>query len=61
MWYLQQALFMIIQPKQIGFIRGQYILDNVIVVWEGMKWTWTLGLDAFLMKIDFDKSYDWFK
>ena len=28
----------IIRPKKTSFMKSQYILDNIIVVWEGMEW-----------------------
>jgi hypothetical protein len=32
-------------------------LDNLIVVWEGMEWAQSLGLDVLFIKIDFEKAY----
>jgi hypothetical protein len=33
-------------------------LDKVVAVWEGMEWASASGLDAFFIKIDFEKAYD---
>lgn len=34
---IRPLLPLIFQPEQIFFIQGRYILDNIIVVWEGME------------------------
>jgi hypothetical protein len=52
---------MIIGPEYTRFIMGHFILDNIIIVWEGMDWARCLGLDALFMKIEFEKAYDRFE
>jgi hypothetical protein len=47
-----------VRLEQIGFIRGRFILVNVIAIWEGMEWARAFGLDALFIKIDFEKEYD---
>jgi len=54
----RSILPLIIQPEKIGFVKGRYILDNVIIVWEGMEWTHKFGKEALFIKIDFEKAYD---
>ena len=49
---------LIIRPEQIGFIMGRYILDNVIIIWEGMEWARSSNHDTIFIKIDFKKAYD---
>jgi hypothetical protein len=48
----------IIRLKKMGFIRGQSIFDNVVVVFEVMEWAKYLGLKAFFIKLDFANSYE---
>lgn len=48
----------IICKEQSSFIKGRFILDNLIIVWEGLKWAWETGQKVLLLKIDFDKAYD---
>lgn len=60
---LWPILPLIIRPEQTKFFQGRYILDNVIVVWKGMKWVLSSNQDALFIKIDFEKAYDkieWF-
>lgn len=45
-----------IQHEQIGFIKGHYALDNIVVVWEGWEWARSSDLDALFIKIDFEKA-----
>ena len=35
---IRHLLPQIIRPKQTGFIKSRYILDNIIAMWEGMEW-----------------------
>jgi len=47
-----------IRPKKTHFVKGHYILDNVIVIWEGMEWARVSDQEALFIKIDFEKTYD---
>lgn len=44
--------------EQNGFIKSRFILDNIIVVWEGMEWASHSKQNAIFLKIDFVKAYD---
>ena len=48
----------IILPEQKGFIKGRYILDAIINLWECTDYASELSLDFLFLKIDFDKAYD---
>jgi hypothetical protein len=48
----------IIKLEKMGFIRGKYILNNVVVVFKGMEWAKYMGLKAFFIKLDFENSYE---
>jgi hypothetical protein len=43
---LKHILPKIVRTEKTSFINGQYILDNVITVWEGMVQVCALDLDA---------------
>lgn len=54
---------MIIQLEHTRFVKGWYILDNIIIIWEGIESACSSNHDALLIKIDFEKTYDkieWF-
>ena len=55
---IRHMLPLIVRPKQIGFIRSRYILDNIIFVSEGMEWAHKSKQKAIFLKIDFSKAYD---
>lgn len=55
---LRPILPLVIRLEQIGFFKGRYILDNVITVWEGMKWAQNSIQEALFIRINFEKSYD---
>jgi hypothetical protein len=46
-----------LEPKQKGFIREKFILDNVEIVWEGMECARYLRLKALFITLDFEKMY----
>ena len=35
---IQHLFPLIVHPEKTGFIKSRYILNNIIVVWEGMEW-----------------------
>ena len=48
----------IILKSQKGFIKGRFILDTILNLWEGCEYANDLSLDFLFLKIDFDKAYD---
>ncbi|KAH9312921.1 hypothetical protein KI387_027956 [Taxus chinensis] len=48
----------IVRPEQSGFVKGRFILDNLIVVWEGLEWARASLQKVVFLKIDFEKAYD---
>ena len=48
----------LILKEQKGFIKGRFILDAIISLWEGMEHVNNIELDILFFKIDFDKAYD---
>ena len=47
-----------INKEQKGFIKGRYIQDAIIAIWEGMESTEETEQDSIFFKINFKKSYD---
>ena len=47
-----------INKEQKGFIKGRYILDAIIAIWEGMELAEETEQDYIFFKIDFEKAYD---
>ena len=47
-----------INKEQKGFIKGRYILDAIIAIWEGMDFSEETQQDYIFFKIDFEKAYD---
>lgn len=47
-----------IRHEQKGFIKGRFILDSIIALWEGQEFATSSGQDNCFLKIDFDKAYD---
>lgn len=48
----------IARPEQTGFIKGRFILDNLMLAWETIEWAQQSGQNPLLVKLDFDKAYD---
>ena len=48
----------LILKEQKGFIKGRFILDAIIAMWEGIDYANDIDLDLLFFKIDFDKAYD---
>ena len=46
-----------INKEQKGFIKGRYILDAIITIWEGMDFAEESQKDFIFFKIDFEKAY----
>lgn len=49
---------MIVRVEQTGFLKGRYILDNLMLAWETMEWAQQSGQNDLIIKLDFDKAYD---
>lgn len=47
-----------ISKNRKGFIKGRYILDSIIALWEGLEYAEKTNQDYMFLKIDFDKAYD---
>lgn len=47
-----------VRKEQKGFIKGRYILDAIIALWEGIEHAQQTNQDFMFFKIDFDKAYD---
>lgn len=43
---------------QTSFIKGRYILENLITCWESMKWAKSSKQDTAIFLLDFEKAYD---
>ena len=43
---------------QTSFIKGRYILENLITNWEAMEWANSSNQHAAMFLIDFEKAYD---
>ena len=44
--------------EQKGFIKGRFILDSIITLWETLELAIDTNIDLLFLKIDFDKAYD---
>ena len=47
-----------ITKEQKGFIKGRYILDSIIALWEGIEHVEKTNQDFIFFKVGFDKAYD---
>ena len=45
-------------PTQTSFIKGRYILENLITSWEAMEWAKTSNQEVVMLLVDFEKAYD---
>lgn len=55
---ITHLLHSILLSEQKGFIKGRFILDAIISLWEGINLAQEEDLDFIFLKIDFDKAYD---
>lgn len=55
---LHSILLVIVWSEQKKIVHDQYILDNFLVVWEGMEWAHRSQQDMFFLQIIFEKVYD---
>lgn len=54
--HINHIVFQIVWQEHMRCILDFFILENVIVVYEGVKWNYFPSLDVVLIKIDFKKS-----
>lgn len=52
-------LLQIVRLEKIGFIKSIYILDNIIVVCEGMEWARHSHQKVLFLKNDLAKIQPW--
>lgn len=55
---LQPLMRKLVHEEQAGFIKGRYIMDNVLAVWAGLEYAQHSGQDILFIKLDFEKAYD---
>ncbi|XP_059076993.1 uncharacterized protein LOC131876187 [Cryptomeria japonica] len=55
---LEKILPKFICPTQTDFIKGRYILENLITSWEAMEWSKVSDQDTTMFLLDFEKAYD---
>ena len=48
----------IVLVTQTSFIKGRYILENLITSWEAMIWAKDSRQDVAMILFDFEKAYD---
>ncbi|XP_057814617.1 uncharacterized protein LOC131028370 [Cryptomeria japonica] len=47
----------IISPTQTGFVKGRYILENLVTYWESLEWAKVFGQNEAMLLIYFEKAY----
>ncbi|XP_059067565.1 uncharacterized protein LOC131858359 [Cryptomeria japonica] len=55
---LEKILPKFIYPTQTSFIKGRYILENLITSWEAVEWSKISSQDTAMFLLDFEKAYD---
>lgn len=55
---IRDILKEVVLVTQIGFIKGRYILYNLITSWEAMNWAKDDKQNAAMVLLDFEKAYD---
>ncbi|XP_059064555.1 uncharacterized protein LOC131856693 [Cryptomeria japonica] len=45
-------------PTQTGFVKGRYILENLITSWEALNWAKHTNQNVAMFLLDFEKAYD---
>jgi hypothetical protein len=49
----------VVHQEHTSFVKGRFILDTVVSTWEAMEWARETSQQSLILKIDFDKAYDW--
>ena len=55
---LVNSLPKFVNSTQNGFIKGRYILENLITSWEAMEWSKCSHQNSAMLLLDFEKAYD---
>lgn len=55
---LENILPKFISSTQTSFIKGRYILENLITSWEAMEWERFSEQNSAMLLLDFEKAYD---
>lgn len=55
---IEKILPNIINSSQTSFVKGKYILENLITCWEAMNWAKASGQDCAMFLRDYEKAYD---
>ena len=55
---IEKILPNIINSTHTGFVKGRYILENLITCWEAMNWAKASSQDCAMLLIDYEKAYD---
>lgn len=55
---LDNVLPKVINPTQTSFVKGRYILENILKCWETMSWAKDSNQKVNMLLIDYEKAYD---
>jgi hypothetical protein len=55
---MQSKFLLWIKTSQTGFVKDRYILDNVFVAYELIKYARKKKQELIILMIDFKKAYD---
>ena len=55
---LQKVISTLINPDQMGSIKGRYIGENVRKIFDLMRFAENEECDAFIAQIDFEKAFN---
>lgn len=53
-----EVLPSVINSAQTGFVKGGYILENLITCWEAMDWAKESNQQTCMFLLDYEKAYD---